>query len=44
MIVNNGQLGLENYCDDAVMRRNQVNDNGFGGIMGGSAKGGSSRT
>jgi Right handed beta helix region len=38
VISNNGQLGLENYCDDAVMRRNQANDNGFGGIMGGSAK------
>jgi Right handed beta helix region len=34
----NGQVGLENYCDDTIMRRNQVNDNGFGGILGGSAK------
>jgi hypothetical protein len=38
-IINNGQLGLDNYCENAVMRRNQVNDNGFGGIMGGSVKG-----
>jgi hypothetical protein len=38
-IINNGQLGLENFCENAVMRRNQVNDNGFGGIMGGSVTG-----
>jgi Right handed beta helix region len=36
VIVNNGQAGLENYCSNAIMRRNQVNDNGFGGIMGGN--------
>jgi hypothetical protein len=34
VIVNNGQLGLHNYCSNTVMRRNQVNDNGFGGIGG----------
>lgn len=39
VISNNGQLGLENYCDDALMRRNRANDNGFGGIMGGNANG-----
>jgi Right handed beta helix region len=39
VIINNGQLGLENYCDNARMKRNQANDNGFGGIMGGSANG-----
>jgi parallel beta-helix repeat protein len=39
VIVNNGQLGLENYCSNAIMRRNQVNDNGFGGIMGGNVTG-----
>jgi parallel beta-helix repeat protein len=33
-IINNGQLGLDNYCENTVMRRNQVNANGFGGIMG----------
>jgi Right handed beta helix region len=38
VIINNGQLGLENYCDDALMQRNRANNNGFGGIMGGSAK------
>ncbi len=36
-IVNNGQLGLENYCDNIVLRRNVVSDNGFGGIMGSNA-------
>ncbi len=38
-IINNGQLGLDNYCENALMLRNQVNDNGFGGIMGGSVTG-----
>jgi parallel beta-helix repeat protein len=37
VIINNGQLGLDNYCDNIILKRNVVNDNGFGGIMGGDA-------
>jgi Right handed beta helix region len=34
----NGSAGLEIYCDNTVMRRNRVNDNGFSGILGGFFK------
>ncbi|MCU0492320.1 MAG: right-handed parallel beta-helix repeat-containing protein [Chloroflexaceae bacterium] len=39
LVVQNGQVGLESYCENTLFRRNQVNDNGFTGIAGGWSQG-----